>query len=247
MPIWVAISSTSWPPPASRGTCCAGATSPGPNGRAGRAGRCRVAGAFRPLRAVAGQLEPPLALRYHGHQFRSYNPELGDGRGFLFAQVARLRGRPPARPRHQGLRPHALVARRRRPADPEGRRARGAGDRHAGGAGRRPRKTFCLIETGEDLERGDEPTPTRSSVLVRLATATSASAASSASPSSSEPERMQRLLDYCDRHLLCPSLAGGRRRPRRGVPGARSAARGPHWARSGWRPASSTACSTPTT
>jgi uncharacterized protein YdiU (UPF0061 family) len=29
----------------------------------------------------------PLAMRYHGHQFRSYNPDLGDGRGFLFAQL----------------------------------------------------------------------------------------------------------------------------------------------------------------
>ena len=29
-------------------------------------------------------------------------------------------------------------------------------------------KSFSLIETGEDLVRGDEPSPTRSSVLVRL-------------------------------------------------------------------------------
>ena len=29
----------------------------------------------------------PLAMRYHGHQFGQYNPELGDGRGFLFAQL----------------------------------------------------------------------------------------------------------------------------------------------------------------
>ena len=29
----------------------------------------------------------PLAMRYHGHQFRTYNPELCDGRGFLFAQL----------------------------------------------------------------------------------------------------------------------------------------------------------------
>jgi len=29
----------------------------------------------------------PLAMRYHGHQFRVYNPDLGDGRGFLFAQL----------------------------------------------------------------------------------------------------------------------------------------------------------------
>ena len=29
-------------------------------------------------------------------------------------------------------------------------------------------RSFSLIETGEDLERGDEPSPTRSAVLVRL-------------------------------------------------------------------------------
>ena len=33
-----------------------------------------------------GSLSEPLALRYHGHQFRQYNPDIGDGRGFLFAQ-----------------------------------------------------------------------------------------------------------------------------------------------------------------
>src|SRR6478752_7717699 len=36
---------------------------------------------------LPGNLTQPLALRYHGHQFRVYNPALGDGRGFLFAQV----------------------------------------------------------------------------------------------------------------------------------------------------------------
>ena len=39
---------------------------------------------FAPLPA---NLEQPLALRYHGHQFRVYNPDIGDGRGFLFAQL----------------------------------------------------------------------------------------------------------------------------------------------------------------
>ena len=39
---------------------------------------------FEPLR---DNLMEPLALRYHGHQFRVYNPEIGDGRGFLFAQL----------------------------------------------------------------------------------------------------------------------------------------------------------------
>ena len=45
---------------------------------------------FEPL---SDNLPQPLALRYHGHQFRVYNPELGDGRGFLFAQLRDDRGR----------------------------------------------------------------------------------------------------------------------------------------------------------
>ena len=44
-------------------------------------------GRFEPLPA---NLDPPLAQRYHGHQFRVYNPELGDGRGFTFAQLREL-------------------------------------------------------------------------------------------------------------------------------------------------------------
>ncbi|WP_204316884.1 protein adenylyltransferase SelO family protein, partial [Klebsiella aerogenes] len=47
-------------------------------------------GRFAPLE---GSLPTPLALRYHGHQFRVYNPEIGDGRGFLFAQMLDSRGR----------------------------------------------------------------------------------------------------------------------------------------------------------
>ena len=30
---------------------------------------------------------PLLALRYHGYQFGTYNPFLGDGRGFLYGQL----------------------------------------------------------------------------------------------------------------------------------------------------------------
>ena len=47
-------------------------------------------GRFQPL---AENFKEPLALRYHGHQFRTYNPELGDGRGFLFAQLYDDKGR----------------------------------------------------------------------------------------------------------------------------------------------------------
>ena len=45
---------------------------------------------FHPL---ADNLRTPLALRYHGHQFRTYNPDIGDGRGFLFAQLRDAQGR----------------------------------------------------------------------------------------------------------------------------------------------------------
>ncbi len=47
-------------------------------------------GRFDPL---PDNLTRPLALRYHGHQFRQYNPDIGDGRGFLFAQLRDDRGR----------------------------------------------------------------------------------------------------------------------------------------------------------
>ena len=47
-------------------------------------------GRFEPL---PGNLPRPLAMRYHGHQFGTYNPDLGDGRGFLFAQVRDDAGR----------------------------------------------------------------------------------------------------------------------------------------------------------
>ena len=35
---------------------------------------------------LPGITHEPLALKYHGHQFGYYNPDLGDGRGFLLAQ-----------------------------------------------------------------------------------------------------------------------------------------------------------------
>ena len=43
---------------------------------------------FGKFTALPDNIETPLALCYHGHQFGHYNPELGDGRGFLFAQMS---------------------------------------------------------------------------------------------------------------------------------------------------------------
>ena len=122
-------------------------------------------GRFEPL---PGSFEEPLALRYHGHQFRSYNPELGDGRGFLFAQLHDLKdGRLlDLGTKGSGTTPWSRTA--------DGRLTLKGGVREVlatsmlEALGVTTSKSFSLIETGEDLIRGDEPSPTRSSVLVRL-------------------------------------------------------------------------------
>ena len=110
----------------------------------------------------------PLAMRYHGHQFRSYNPDLGDGRGFLFAQL-----------REQGTGRLLDLATKGSGQTPWSRRGDGrltlkGGMREVLAAtmlealGVPTSRAFSLIETGEALERNDEPSPTRSAVLVRL-------------------------------------------------------------------------------
>lgn len=122
-------------------------------------------GRFEPL---PGSLERPLALRYHGHQFRTYNPHLGDGRGFLFAQLQDLEdGRLlDLGTKGSGQTPWSRHA--------DGRLTLKGGVREIlatemlEALGVETSKSFSLVETGEELERGDEPSPTRSSVLVRL-------------------------------------------------------------------------------
>ena len=122
-------------------------------------------GRFHPL---PGSFEKPLALRYHGHQFRQYNPDLGDGRGFLFAQLHDLLDNRllDLGTKGSGTTPWSRTA--------DGRLTLKGGVREVlattmlEALGVYTSKTFSLIETGEDLVRGDEPSPTRSAVLVRL-------------------------------------------------------------------------------
>ena len=122
-------------------------------------------GRFEPLSA---NLDPPLALRYHGHQFRVYNPDLGDGRGFLFAQ---LREAGTSRlldlgTKGSGQTPWSRTA--------DGRLTLKGGVREVlatsmlQALGVPTSRSFSLIETGEALDRSDEPSPTRGAVLVRL-------------------------------------------------------------------------------
>ncbi|MEE2878798.1 MAG: YdiU family protein [Pseudomonadota bacterium] len=121
-------------------------------------------GRFEPL---PGNLEQPLAMRYHGHQFGVYNPDLGDGRGFLFAQLRDDRGRL----LDLGTKGSGQT---RWSRQGDGRLTLKGGVREVLAAqyleahGVKTSKPFSLIETGEQLARNDEPSPTRSSVLVRL-------------------------------------------------------------------------------
>ena len=119
---------------------------------------------FEPL---PGNISPPLAMRYHGHQFRTYNPEIGDGRGFLFAQLRDDAGRLlDLGTKGSGQTPYSRSG--------DGRLTLKGGVREVLAAemlealGVNTSKAFSLYETGEALTRGDEPSPTRSSVLVRL-------------------------------------------------------------------------------
>ena len=124
--------------------------------------------AFARFEPLPGNLDQPLAMRYHGHQFRTYNPELGDGRGFLYAQ---LREAGTDRlldlgTKGSGRTPWSRFG--------DGRLTLKGGVREVLAAemlealGVPTSRAFSLIETGEALQRHDEPSPTRSAVLTRL-------------------------------------------------------------------------------
>lgn len=121
-------------------------------------------GRFEPL---DGNLAQPLALKYHGHQFRSYNPEIGDGRGFLFAQMRDRQGRlMDLGTKGSGRTPYSRFG--------DGRLTLKGGVREIlatemlEALGVATSRSFSLIETGEQLDRNDEPSPTRAAVLVRF-------------------------------------------------------------------------------
>jgi uncharacterized protein YdiU (UPF0061 family) len=110
---------------------------------------------------------PLLALRYHGYQFGEYNPFLGDGRGFLYGQVRGTDGELyDLGTKGSGTTPYSRSADGRLTLKGGVREVLAAEALHQMGV--RTSRCLSMIETGEGLWRGDEPSPTRSCVMVRM-------------------------------------------------------------------------------
>lgn len=160
-------------------------------------------GRFEPL---PGNIDPPLALRYHGHQFRNYNPDLGDGRGFLFAQLREADG---GRLLDLGTKGTGQTPWSR---DGDGRLTLKGGVREVlatamlEALGVPTSRSFSLIETGEDLMRRDEPSPTRSAVLVRLSHSHIRFGAFQRQAHLERPDRITALVDHVAAHYQ-PAVA----------------------------------------
>jgi uncharacterized protein YdiU (UPF0061 family) len=158
---------------------------------------------FEPL---PGNLTKPLALRYHGHQFDVYNPGLGDGRGFLFAQLRDDAGRLlDLGTKGSGTTPWSRGG--------DGRLTLKGGVREVlatemlEALGLNTSKSLSLFETGEPLQRGDEPSPTRSSVLVRLSHSHLRIGTFQRLAFDQDRARLERLVDYAIDHYF-PALKG---------------------------------------
>ncbi len=148
---------------------------------------------FEPL---PDTLPGPLALRYHGHQFRVYNPELGDGRGFTFAQMRADDGRLlELGTKGSGTTPWSRTADGRLTLKGAVRELLATEKLEALGVN--TSRTFSIVETGEELWRGDEPSPTRSAVLVRLSHGHIRIGSFQRLAALGEADHMAALVDYC--------------------------------------------------
>ncbi|KEO88368.1 hypothetical protein EH30_03020 [Erythrobacter sp. JL475] len=157
-------------------------------------------GRFAPL---DGNLPRPLALKYHGHQFRVYNPQIGDGRGFLFAQMRDQAGRlMDLGTKGSGQTPYSRAGDGRLTLKGAVREILATEMLEALGVN--TSKTFSVIETGENLMRDDEPSPTRSAVMVRLSHSHIRIGTFQRLLALEEPDHMEALISYCLEHFPGP-------------------------------------------
>ena len=160
-------------------------------------------GRFAPLPGQPG----PIAMRYHGHQFRTYNPDIGDGRGFLAAQLRDDQNRLlDLGTKGSGQTPWSRHA--------DGRLTLKGGMREVLAAamleslGVPTCRILSLVETGEALTRGDEPSPTRSAVMVRLSHSHIRFGTFQRAAYYGRKDQIEVLLEHA-RSLYHPSVAAG--------------------------------------
>nr|BFD66686.1 YdiU family protein [Bdellovibrio sp. HAGR004] len=160
---------------------------------------------FWKFESLPQNIKAPLALRYHGHQFRSYNPDLGDGRGFLFAQFQAGNRLLDLGTKGSGRTPYSRGG--------DGRLTLKGAFREILATellesyGVNTSKTFSVFETGESLQRHDEPSPTRAGVLVRLSHSHVRFGTFQRLAFLNQAENIKKLLNYCVKHFY-PSLGG---------------------------------------
>ncbi|MGF1513774.1 MAG: YdiU family protein [Elainellaceae cyanobacterium] len=124
-------------------------------------------GQFQRRSETSQQTRPFLAMRYHGHQFGEYNPYIGDGRGFLYGQVRGTDGKLyDLGTKGSGPTPYSRGGDGRLTLKGGLREIIASEALHRQGVG--TSRILSLVETGDKLWRGDEPSPTRASVMVRL-------------------------------------------------------------------------------
>ena len=161
---------------------------------------------FRDFEPLPDNFPTPIAVRYHGHQFRHYNPDIGDGRGFLYAQLRDDQDRLlDLGTKGSGQTPYSRSG--------DGRLTLKGGVREVlatqmlEALGVYTSKSFSLIETGESLHRNDEPSPARSAVLVRLSHSHVRFGVFQRLAFEKNAQAIERLVDYCIDNFY-PRLSG---------------------------------------
>ena len=143
----------------------------------------------------------PRAIKYHGHQFRVYNPEIGDGRGFLFAQLRDHEGRLlDLGTKGSGQTPFSRTGDGRLTLKGAVREILAAEMLEALGV--YTSKILSMFETGEALYRGDEPSPTRSAVMTRLGHSHLRFGVFQRHAYFERADLIEQLVDYAIEHLV---------------------------------------------
>ena len=179
--------------------------------------------AFGRFESLPDNLRHPLALRYHGHQFQHYNPDLGDGRGFLFAQMeergsSRLLD---LTTKGTGTTPWSRGG--------DGRLTLQGAVREVFAAemleslGVPTCRILSVVETGEALQRYDEPSPTRAAALVRVQHSSIRYGTFQRLAYFRDEASMSRLVEWCCAEVV-PGLADAVDPPAALLASARSAA-----------------------